>query len=257
MSPLTIPQPILGEVAAITITTPDLEKSLSYYQKLGFKEVMRMEFPFPWIQITDGALLIMLRKDDKPYIALTWYAKEIDKTVTHIEEAGLAFTERPNPSAPIKRYIMQSPDGMNISLVHIPEGFMQPAGPTMLTMPQSDYFNPEKYVNKIVGMFGEFAEPVKDLEQSILFYSKLGFQIMHKTTVPYPWAIVSDGLAIVGLHQTEKFSKPTITFFAADMKDKIETLKQNGLENYGEQGSANIVLSTPEGQEINLFKLGM
>ena len=41
------------------------------------------------------------------------------------------------------------------------------------------------------------------------------------------------------------------------MKDKIETLKQNGLENYGEQGSANIVLSTPEGQEINLFKLGM
>src|SRR4051794_2340685 len=112
MPALTIPQPVLGEVSAITITSPDLERSLSYYQKLGFDEVMRMGFPFPWIQITDGALLIMLRKDDQPYIALTWYVKDIDKTVSHIEKSGIKFTELPKAGAPIIKYLLQSPDGM-------------------------------------------------------------------------------------------------------------------------------------------------
>lgn len=46
--------PKLGEVTAITITSPDLDKSLQYWQRLGFSELYRMDFPFPWVQITDG-----------------------------------------------------------------------------------------------------------------------------------------------------------------------------------------------------------
>ncbi|HEU4717518.1 MAG TPA: hypothetical protein VFU15_06785, partial [Bacteroidia bacterium] len=73
----------------------------------------------------------------------------------------------------------------------------------------------------------------------------------------YPWAILSDGLAVLGLHQTTHFSHPTITFFAADMKEKIDQLKKDGLENYSEQSPASITVITPEQQRINLFKMGM
>ncbi len=252
-----IPTPILGEVTAITITSPDLDKSLSFYKKLGFYEVMRMDFPFPWIQITDGALLIMLRQDDMPYIALTYYVKNIDQSVKIIEDSGLSFSEKPNPTDMVQRFMLKSPDNINISLIHIAEGFSQPKGPTMLTMQQTDYANPEKYVNKVCGMFGEFAQPVEDLDKSIVFWNLLGFKTLYKISRQYPWAILSDGLAIVGLHQTRNFSKPTITFFASDMKNKIEHLKQNGISDYREQSAGNIVLETPEQQEINLFGLGM
>ncbi|HXL55127.1 MAG TPA: hypothetical protein VN958_02645 [Chitinophagaceae bacterium] len=68
---------------------------------------------------------------------------------------------------------------------------------------------------------------------------------------------ISDGLAVVGLHQTKDFSYPAITFIASDMKNKIEKLKNSGLENFSEIGESNIVLTTPEQQKINLFKLGM
>lgn len=47
-----------GDVTAITIASADLEKSLKYYQQLGFSELFRADFPFPWVQITDGGLLI-------------------------------------------------------------------------------------------------------------------------------------------------------------------------------------------------------
>lgn len=254
---LPLPMSKLGNASAITITSPDLETSFRYYQKLGFAEIMRSDFPFPWIQVSDGALLIMLRSDTNPYIALTFYGQDHTGIVAELQEAGISFTEMPKPTDMVKRYLMKSPDGLNITLVTVPGGFEQPPGPTMLNMQQQDYFNPAKYVNKTCGMFGEFAHPVTDLGLSIVFWEKLGFVVLSKFSSPYPWAILSDGLAVVGLHQTKHFSYPAITFFAADMKEKIDRLKAEGLTGYHESGPANIILTTPEKQHINLFKLGM
>jgi predicted lactoylglutathione lyase len=253
-----LPTPKLADVSAITINSPDLEKSLKFYQQLGFSEIYRNDFPFPWIQVSDGVLLIMLRYGKEPYIALTYYVKELDKVVNELEGEGIVFTEKPKGDEMIKRYLFKSPDGLNVSLVTFVEGFYQPAGPGMLRMPPQDYSKPEKYVNKTCGLFGEFAQPVKDLEHSLPFWEKLGFKVMTKFTSPYPWAILSDGLNVIGLHQVTHFTQPTITYFAADMKDKVEKLKASGVEGFAEAGGgANFILSTPEKQNINLFKLGM
>lgn len=249
-------QPFLGNVSAITIFTPDLDKSYEFYHKLGFNEIFRSDFPFPVLQMSDGALLMMLRKGPEPYIALTYYVKDLESKVSFLENAGVEFFVKPLPSDMIKRYVMKSPDGLSISLVSFVEGFAQPPGPTMLNMQQGDYFDPEKYVNKTCGMFGEFAHPVTDLQISIDFWEKLGFKVLSKMESPYPWAIISDGLAVVGLHQTKHFDYPAITFFAADMNDKIEKLKASGITGFSDSGKGNTVLTTPEKQHINLFKMG-
>src|SRR5215203_3934495 len=175
-----LPKPKLGDVSAITITSPDLERSLVFYQKLGFKELYRADVPFPWIQISDGALLMMLRQDNTPYIALTYYVKGIDKLVAALEVEGILFTTKPNPTDMIKRCVMKSPDGMNVSLVSFVDDFVQPTGQTLLTMPPTDYNNPDKYVNKFCGMFGEFAHPVADIDKSMVFWEKLAFKLLSK-----------------------------------------------------------------------------
>ena len=251
-----LPIPILGEITALTITSPDLEKSLVYYQKLGFSEVFRADWPFPWIQVSDGVLLIMLRQDPIPYIALTYYVKDINKVSTDLKKKGIQFEKEPKKTDPIKRYLLQSPDGLNISLVSLVDGFSQPPGPGMLEMQPQDYFNPEKYINKTCGLFGELAHPVAALEKSLEFWQLLGFTTVSKFSSPYPWAIISDGLSIVGLHQSTEFSYPAITYFAADMQDKITALKKAGLKDYMAKGPSDIVLTTPEQQHIFLFKLG-
>ncbi len=251
-----LPTPILGEITAFTITSPDLVKSLAFYQKLGYKEIYRADYPFPWVQVSDGVVLIMLRQDPQPYIALTYYVKVIDGVVKKLEKAGIKFAQKPKPKDMVKRYLFTSPDNINISLVNIIDGFYQPKGPGMLSMKPEDYAKPEKYVNKTCGLYGEFAHPVKDLEQSLEFWKSLGFIAVSRFTAPYPWAIISDGLSIVGLHQSAHFSSPTITYFAADMSDKISKLKKNGLTDFKENGPG-IVLTTPEKQHIFLYQLGL
>jgi predicted lactoylglutathione lyase len=250
------PKAKLGDVTAITIASADLEISLQYYKRLGFAELFRADIPFPWIQISDGALLIMLRLDKNPYIALTYYVKEMDNVISDLKQAGIPIKQMPTPDPMIQRHLISTEEEHNITLVTYMDGFAQPTGPTLLTMQPQDYSNPDKYVNKICGMFGEFAYPVKNLDNSISFWEKLGFKSLSKRISPYPWAILSDGLAIVGLHQTTSFFSPTITFFASDMKAKIEKLKNEGLNNFSERGESNIVLTTPEKQQINLFKSG-
>jgi catechol 2,3-dioxygenase-like lactoylglutathione lyase family enzyme len=252
-----LPKPILGDITAFTINTPDPERSLIYYRRLGFHELMRSDWPFPFILISDDAIQMMLRKDPNPYIALSYYVRDAGAVASMLAEKGIVFKETPKPTDPLQRYLIQSPDGLNVSLVGVPDGFTQPAGPTMLQMQQQDYFNPDKYTNKVSGMFGEFAHPVKDLDATIAFWDKLGFKAVSRFTSPYPWAILSDGLSVVGAHQTEHFSFPAITFFAADMKEKLASLKDAGLTDYIEKGPANAVLTTPEQQHIFLYKLGM
>ena len=254
---MQLPSPSLGNINAITIATPDPERSLSFYEMLGFKEVLRADMPFPWIQVSDGQLLIMLRKDHNRVISLTYYVKDVEQKVEELETNGIEFVIRPAAEDFIKRYVMRSPDGFNITLVTLVENYMQAVHPVMLTMPQADMMNPEKYTNKTCGLFAEYAQPVKDLDASFVFWEKLGFNIISRMSAPYPWAIISDGLSVVGLHQTTDFSDPTITFFAADMQHKIAALKEKGITISKEKSSASVVIKTPEDQYINLFKMGM
>ncbi|MBL7742460.1 MAG: VOC family protein [Chitinophagaceae bacterium] len=253
---LPLLQTMLGEVTAFTINSPDPEVSLQFYQKLGFREVIRSDFPFPFIQITDDAILIMLRKSDEPYLALTYYTNDSGKIVLELEARGIQFISSPNKGDFVKRYLFQSPDGANISLVEIPELFAKPPGKTMINMNQADYFKPETYTNKVAGMFGEYAQPVEDLERSIAFWEKIGYTLLSKYTEPQPWAILSDGSGIAGLHQSKEFSSASITFFAADMKSKLENLKKQGL-TFKEINPANAILTTPENQQLFLFNFGM
>ena len=77
--------------------------------------------------------------------------------------------------------------------------------------------------------------------------------------MPYKWGIFSDGLMIVGLHETDFFDKPSITYFSADSKEIIAGLQEKGLEFKnampGTDG-ADIVHGTtvsPDGWPVNIF----
>jgi catechol 2,3-dioxygenase-like lactoylglutathione lyase family enzyme len=256
-----LPKPKLAEVSGLTINTPDLNASVKFYERLGFSELFRGDFPFPLVELTDGQIQIMLRHTPEKYFALTYYPKDIDAVAADLAAEGIEPYEKAIAESDyLKFYRMKTPDGFVVSMVMYFESFSQPQGPTMLTMltmPQTDYFNPEKYTNKTAGMLGEIAHPVKDLDASIAYWQKLGFTVLSKFESPYPWAIISDGLNAVGLHQTTEFDYPALTYFASDMAEKIEKLKAAGLSNFTEKSPGNIVLNTPEGQHVNLFKLGM
>jgi hypothetical protein len=248
----------LGDVACVYITTTDLDSSAALYEKLGFAKIASNDFPSPWAQFSDGSLLIMLRKDPIPYIGLTYYSADPEKIVEQLEKDSIVFTQKPKAGDMIKRYYFKSPDGFNIVLSNNLGGFVQPNGITLFNMQPADYRAEDKYPNKQCGVFGEFCHPVIDLKASLAFWKKLGFTAKAEMKQPYPLAILSDGLMIIGLHQTSNFNYPAITYFGLNTEKRVQDLKEKGLKNFREmQGPKNIVLQTWERQHFFIFSLGM
>src|SRR4249919_821685 len=85
----------LGDVACVYITTTNLDSSLAVYEKLGFTKTNSNDFPSPWAQVSDGSLMIMMRKDDVPYIGLTYYAADVDKVAAQLEKDSIVFSKKP------------------------------------------------------------------------------------------------------------------------------------------------------------------
>lgn len=248
----------LGEVACVYVTTTNLDSSVALYEKLGLSMIASNTYPVPWAQVSDGALLVMMRKDDKPYIGLTYYTADINSTVEKLEKDSIVFTQKPKPGDAIQRYYFKSPDGLNIMLAQNLGAFTQPTGKTLLTMKQDEYADAGKYPNKELGVFGEFCHPVADLQKSLTFWKKLGFKVMGQMKEPYPHAILSDGLMIIGLHQTDHFNYPAVTYFSVDTGKKLKALKDNAVKNLiPVMGENNVVLKTWEGQNFFIFSMGM
>jgi hypothetical protein len=248
----------LGEVACVYVTTTDLDSSMAVYEKLGFQKTGSNTYPIPWMQASDGSLLIMMRKDANPYIGLTYYVADIEKIAEQLEKDGIVFTQKPKDGDAIKRYYFKSPDGFNIMLASNIGGFQQPVGITLLNMKPEDFQSADKYPNKQCGAFGEFCHPVIDLNKSIVFWKKLGFNVKSQMNAPYPHAILSDGLMLIGLHQTKNFNYPAVTYFGLNTEKRMQQLKSQGLQSFSEMaGKNNVVLKTWEGQHFFLFLLGM
>ena len=220
----SLPTPFLGTIASITIYTNNFDDSIAFYTSIGFAVVARAEWPFPWVQVSDGVLLIMLRKGEKPNIALSWYTAQFSTVTEKLYRAGISPVYVSPATEVIKRNIFRSPDGIEVRVVGITDGFHQPSGKGMLHLPQEDFYNPAMYHNKKLGMWGELAIPVTNLTHSISFWQQLGFCTVSQFTAPYPWAVLTDGLMVIGLHETHQFDHAAITYFATDMNERVSVL---------------------------------
>ena len=248
----------LGEVASIYVASPDLDSSIAFYEKIGFPKIASNVMPVPWALVSDGSLLIMMRKDSTKYVGLTYYTKDIENTVAQLEKNGIVFIQKPKEEDLIKRYFFKSPDGLNIMLASNVGLFKQPTGITMLNMNPIALQSEDQYPNKECGAFGEFCHPVADLNKSIEYWKKLGFEVKSQMAQPYPWAILSDGLMLIGLHQTKDFSYPAVTYFGLNTENRVKELKGNGVTGFTEMmGKKNVTLKTWEGLHFFLFSMGM
>jgi catechol 2,3-dioxygenase-like lactoylglutathione lyase family enzyme len=250
----------LGNATQITIGTADVAVSVEFYKKLGFKLLAEDVNPNPWAQLTDGTLLLMLNQDGQEYMGLTYFSGQMEKRVKELESDGIEMYHSVKQEGRFFQGMFPSLNGILVSLINYDySGMFQPEGIELMDLKPEEMSDPEKFPNRRIGIFGEFSIPVKDLNKSLEYWKGLGFESKSINESPYPWAIVTDGMNTLGLHETSDFEKPAITYFAPDMAGRIKKLKESGVVGFklfGDDGNeGNQVLSTPEGQQFFLFTM--
>ena len=249
----------LGDASQISVGVQDLNASLAHYERLGFKVLATGTKPYPWAQLTDESLLLLLNQDGMKYIGLLYFSAKFELVVADLKNHGVSFDHELKRDDVLQQVFFSSPDGFLISIVNNDaKGMYQPQGPNYLTMSDAQQRDTANYPNNRLGFFGEFCHQVKDFKASRKFWEMLGFECTYESGGPYHWGLFKDSWHIIGLHQTSDFDYAAITYFAKDTGERIKALREHGVTDItpftGTGGNENnVVITGPEGQKVFLF----
>lgn len=252
----------LGENSYLAIGTQNISSSFFFYRKLGFAEISEGETPAPWKRISDNSILIQLNKDDREYLKLTYLTENFAEKVNELLKKGISFTDRHfNENKELTEIDFYTPESMPISVLKKdPSEVFEPLGKKLIDVGENELKNLINYSEFKCGLFGEISLPVPNLPSAIEFWAEIGFVPLNVYSDPYPWAILTDDINVIGLHQTMEFNFPAITYFAPDMATRIKRLKDSGLTSFKVFGNQNelpknVMFTSPEGQKFLLFTL--
>ncbi len=235
----------LGSSARIAISCNDIRSSLPFYKQIGFSLVATDSDITPsFARLSDGAVVLTLISEPFTTPALAYFTADLPQTCVALQRQGIDVQIDTNEQGEIREAHLTGPDGITVWLHRQQGKALQPAATP----------------NPVCGTFGEFAIGVDSLDLSIAYWERIGFSVQHRSDLLYPFAIMTDGVMIIGLHNNREIKAPAITYFAKDMADRIERLKQDGLQFVmefppGSDGRiANAVVQAPDGQLFYLFE---
>lgn len=110
----------------------------------------------------------------------------------------------------------------------------------------------------MLGRFLEISLHTPDIRASLEFYESLGFrQASVGETWPYPYAVVTDGRLVLGLHGAVVRS-PALTFVLPALARGIERLREHGIEfdqeRIGNDVFNQATFTDPAGVCVNLLE---
>ena len=238
----------LGYAFEIVDTVLDLKQSLRFYEQLGYKKVSESASPAPRAMLTDGIIRLSLREGSEWKTTLTYYVENLAERVAAFEQRGVVFDDKREQDGHVAEATLTDPNGMEVNLVE--------AAP-------SDIYQPSGSPVSAAGKFGELSIEAGDVRGSIDFWTRLGFEpTPYMPDPPVAWGSIADGLLMLGIygkgHCPHIIRTPSITYFEADMPERIRKLKQEGMtflqELPGENGeTGHAVAEAPEGQLLFLF----
>lgn len=110
----------------------------------------------------------------------------------------------------------------------------------------------------MLGRFLEISLSTEDIQTSLAFYEDLGFrQVSVGETWSHPYAVITDGHLVIGIHQYE-FASPSLTYVRPDLAQHVRELEALGVafkfrkladDEFNEAGFLD-----PNGQMITLLE---
>src|SRR4030042_3309353 len=146
-----------GDYLQISLSVKDLDLSLNFYSRLGFKVLIAEKtVPVPWAIISDGMIIFMLSQNEFPSPAVMYYTDNFDQRIQTVQNFQLI----PNDNKKPRTAISNDPNGIGITLINLKSQDLPPKPVGLSVLP---------------GSFKEISIPTLYLEASRDFWSGLGF----------------------------------------------------------------------------------
>src|SRR3954462_4295175 len=170
---------LLAPYAQIAITLREdvggLSKVRDFYEKLGFKAIEEGGEPVPYVLYTDGVIHVRVDECQFPSPRLDYFTADAPKEVERVQSLDIMISTEKACARKVNVTNIIDPNNQQLAIIQ------QDHAPVA---------EPRKS-HSLMGRFGELSVRTSNLDESIGWYGKLGFNRVKKFEKPYPWAIVS------------------------------------------------------------------
>lgn len=236
----------LGFAFELVVDITDMNASLAFYEKLGFEKLVEETFPVCRVKITDGVIVLSLQQTAGGKTTLTYFSEDAAEKTIEMERLGVDLVSHQEVNGRLVQATICDPNGFEVSVIQASESERQKTA--------------QRPISKC-GQFGELSIESDDVQRSICFWTRIGFKAIYDRRPPVNWANLSDGQLVVGLYKKgycrHVIKTPSITYFEANMCDRIQQLKREGMHFIhelagGNCGTCHAIAEAPEGQLLFL-----
>ena len=234
---------ILGAPTRLVLSCKDVVSSLTWWSRLGFLPAGAPGRPDSAITLSDGQLMITLTKESLPSPIIMFSSPNIKQVKDTLDALGINTT-----------FDVKGPTYGEVRLV-------SPNGVHLAVRPQADepFLPVSGDSNRLCGKHTELSIGTGYLKREQEFWSTLEYSVKREGTEPYPYALMTDGIATIGMHENRDIPTLSMTYFASDMAARLKNIQAAGIEMSDEQlteqaKSGSAVLTSPDGQRVMLFQ---
>ncbi len=231
---------MLGRWLEISVQSPDLLHSLSFYKALGFSELQASEvWPHAYAVVSDGDLVIGLHNREMESPTLTFVQPELGRHALAMTDHGFEFTFMQLDDDVFNELHFVDTDGHNIALIEA-RTFSPP---------------PENCTDSVCGSFFELTLPTRDALHAGRFWAPLAPHLKQLREEPTTHIRFDAGGMSLGLSESIALDRPAICFKCPDRRAVQETIERHGFRAQkfpGFEGAFTVLLA-PEGTRLYLF----
>lgn len=204
---------MLGRFQEVSVSTPDIQASLEFYESLGFvQSAVGDARDHPYAVVTDGRLHLGLHQQPFAAPRLTWLHPGLAEHRAELESAGLRIEFAALDEESFHEIGLLDPTGLPISLIEART--YSPADVTASFISQLGYFE-------------EIGLPTMDLEHCARFWETLGLVAFEPERAPFLKVSIGARDINLGLYKLS-LKQPVFTFSVDDVGALEEKLHDAG-----------------------------
>lgn len=234
-----------GRFLEISVHTPAIQESLTFYESLGFEQAKVGEtWPYPYAVVTDGRLFIGLHGAVVRSPSLTFVLPELATGIERLRQRGVHFDQERLGNEVFNQATFTDPSGLAVNILEA-RTFSPP--------------NVDAAIATTCGYFAEFGIPVRAPAASRAFWEPLGFVALEEDPLPFSRTSLTSDLLNLSLYRTRALRQPVLTFEDPDMRERLTRLRERGFKLSDEMPdtldeATNAILEAPEGTRLLLLQ---
>jgi catechol 2,3-dioxygenase-like lactoylglutathione lyase family enzyme len=235
---------MLGRFLELGVRTAEIGESYEFYQTLGFRNVPTGDIRTHAYAVVDaGDFCIGLHALDPDDAKLVFVRSKLENYARALRRLNICFEYSRLSKDEFNELGFSDPEGVRVELVEAQ------------TFSQGERGEDQRAT---CGRFLEYSTTTRALDDSVAFWSALGFEAIASGEEPHRWRRMSGAGLVIGLHESAWFESGP-SFHAQDIDARLEFLAAKGVEildrprDTGASG-ARAKLVAPDGLPLYFYR---